>query len=165
MIKRCSLYFLLSFLPLMSGLFSEDVYSRETHDYIENMYEKGMDLSNEQIMYLVEEGIDAIYDLRVNFYAGKVSDAIYTKNTYKTGYPEGNIKEFVNHIVSELSKLGKEIPLKNRKLYWDFASVKLSQKMDIFIDLFQNQKGGLGHLKPSITDYIEKECRTRAIFG
>ncbi|MFQ5729325.1 MAG: hypothetical protein ACE5GN_03085 [Waddliaceae bacterium] len=131
----------------------------------EHYFNASVDLTDNQIIDLVTEGIDAIYDLNVDYYKHRVMDAIYTHNSYKTGSPEGNVTSFTNAILCEMSKLGKEIPFKKRKFYWDYTCVVLTERINKFIDLFNYQRGGLQNLKDPVGKHIEKQCRANGIFG
>lgn len=119
-------------------------------------------LPNYEIELLVIEGIDSIYDSHSEKYRISVLNAIYSHNSYKTGSPEQQLTSFASFFLSKLSKLGKEMPFSQRKLFWDYTCVILTNKIFFFMDSF---KENLSPLKPQIEDYIKKECRTNGVFG
>lgn len=135
------------FCPLQySGLFANQ--SEQTN------------ISEEYLIGLISEGIDAIYDLHSAQYK---KELIYESNRH--GYTYEKIIAFTGLFLNKLSKLGSEIPLEKRRFYWECTYVLLTEKIMLFIDESNIGKIDLNIFKPKIEEYIKKECRVNGVFG
>lgn len=117
-------------------------------------------ISEEHLIELISQGIDAIYDLHSEQYKKEV---IYESNRH--GYTYEKISAFTGLFLNKLNKLGSEIPLDKRRFYWEYTCVLLTEKIMLFIDDSNQGKIDLKIFRPKIEEYIKKECHVNSIFG
>lgn len=116
--------------------------------------------SEENIIKMVSEGINAIYDVNYEKYKKEV---IYESNRH--GYVYERLSGFAGLFLTKLSNLGKEIPLEKRHFFWDYVYIALMEKVMIFVDEANVGRVDLEKYKPRLEQYIENECRINAVFG
>lgn len=133
-----------------------DVYNLSC-DFFEMKNEYYLELTDEEIIYLVVEGVDIVYQMNYIEYKNTVK---YNINS-KKGNPDDTVKKFIMHIIIKFEKLGKDIPFKNRQFYWDYIGLEINEKMNKFMSIFDDSRLQYDSQKK----YIEQECKLRSIFG
>lgn len=146
-------FFIFAITVILCSPFSEKLLTQEFKGSKKN--------PDGDIEMLIIEGIEAIYDLRCEEYKAKVVYAAQQHNS-----PHVLITSFSDLFLFKLSKLGQEVPLDKRKIFWNYACIVLTQKMFVFIDEANlKSKIDLKQYKPLVEDHIKKECNVNAIFG
>lgn len=151
MFKKSFTILLCGFLILTTLLTKEELSAKEKKEKIKKEY----NLSEEAIVIMISDGIQAIYDIQADKYKKEIEYEIR-----RNGYSFERAYGFAGLFINKLSKLGSEIPLEKRRFYWECVHVTLIEKLRGYFS-----ESNVSHLWPKVEEYITNECRVNSVFG